>query len=198
MPAFCSKIKQSTLQASIQLVALQKATWSPSPNTRKIEKWRRSFCLAMHYQPLQLLLVSKLLWTVFFEAKELSWQNFQHICNEVLQRWFASNEGLSHCSLHRCTLALKTLPLYLMEVIDVAVKAINFIRLWAKYHRLPIFGQRNGSATYGTFLRKQKQTPCPISQWRVCCDACVPGRCIRPPQRRELVFAMPWYDNQRH
>ena len=42
----------------------------------------------------------------------------------------------SHCSLHRYTLASKTLPLHLIEVMDVAVKVINFIRLKAKTHRL--------------------------------------------------------------
>ena len=26
---------------------------------------------------------------------------------------------------------------------------------------------------------------------RICCDAYVPGRCIRPPHRYELVFARP-------
>ena len=42
----------------------------------------------------------------------------------------------SHCSLHRYTLASKTLPLHLMEVMDVAIKVINFICLRAKNHRL--------------------------------------------------------------
>ena len=41
----------------------------------------------------------------------------------------------SHCSLHRYTLASKTLPLYLMEVMDVAAKVINFIRSSSKNHR---------------------------------------------------------------
>ena len=41
----------------------------------------------------------------------------------------------SHCSLHRYTLALKTLPLHLMEVIDVAVKVMVFILSPAKNHR---------------------------------------------------------------
>ena len=35
----------------------------------------------------------------------------------------------SHCSLHRYASALKTLPSQLMEVMDVSVKAINFMRL---------------------------------------------------------------------
>ena len=42
----------------------------------------------------------------------------------------------SYCSLHQYTLASKTLPLHLMEVMDVAVEVINFIRSRAKNHRL--------------------------------------------------------------
>ena len=42
----------------------------------------------------------------------------------------------SHCSLHQYTLALKILALYLMEVMDVVVKVINFIRSKAKNHWL--------------------------------------------------------------
>ncbi|XP_068237067.1 zinc finger BED domain-containing protein 5-like [Palaemon carinicauda] len=42
----------------------------------------------------------------------------------------------SHCSLHRYALASKTLPPRLLEVMDVAVKVINFIRAKAKNHRL--------------------------------------------------------------
>ena len=42
----------------------------------------------------------------------------------------------SHRSLPRYTLASKTLPLHLMEVMDVAVKVIDFICSRAKNHRL--------------------------------------------------------------
>ena len=41
----------------------------------------------------------------------------------------------SHCSLHQYTVALKTLPLHLMEVMDVAIKVINFVPSMAKNHR---------------------------------------------------------------
>ena len=61
----------------------------------------------------------------------------------------------SHCSLHQYTLASKILPLHLMEVIDIAVKVINFICLRTKNHWLSTFGQRNGSATCGTFVLYQ-------------------------------------------
>ena len=78
------------------------------------------------------------------EANELSWQNFKHICTDgapamisirsqfvtlVKNEW--PHVTSSHCSLHRYIL-----PLYLMEVMDVAVKVIKFIRLRAKNHRL--------------------------------------------------------------
>ena len=43
---------------------------------------------------------------------------------------------LKSTALHRYALASKTLPLHLMEVMDVAVKMINFIRSRAKNHRL--------------------------------------------------------------
>ena len=42
----------------------------------------------------------------------------------------------SHWSLHQNTLASKTLLLHLIEVMDVAVKVINFIRSRATNHRL--------------------------------------------------------------
>ena len=41
-----------------------------------------SYCLAIRCQPRQLLLSSKLLWTFIFEANQLSWQNFKHICTD--------------------------------------------------------------------------------------------------------------------
>ena len=61
----------------------------------------------------------------------------------------------SHCLLHRYTLALKTLPLHLMEVMDVAVKVINSIHLRTKSPALPTFGQRNESATFDTLVLYQ-------------------------------------------
>ena len=102
----------------------------------------------------------------FFEANVLSLHNFKHIRTDgapamigVKSRFVTlvknqlTHVTSSHCSLHRYTLASKTLPLYLVKVIDVAIKVINFIRLRAKKSpALSTFGQRNGSATCGTFV----------------------------------------------
>ena len=76
----------------------------------------------------------------FFEANELSWQNFKHICTEGVPTMIGIKSGFvtlvknkwphvtsSHCSLHRYTLASKTLPLHLMRVVYIAVKVISFI-----------------------------------------------------------------------
>ena len=90
--------------------------------------------------------MSKFLWTLFL-ANELSWQNFRHICTDGAPAIIGVKSGFvtlvknewphvtfSHCSLHRYALASKTLPLHLMEVMNVAVKMINFIRSMAKNH----------------------------------------------------------------
>ena len=104
----------------------------------------------------------------FFDANELSWQNFKQICNYcapamigvksefitlVKNEW--PHVSFSHCSLHRYFLASKTLPLHLMEVMEVAVKMINFIRSKKKSPAFLIFGQRNRSATCGIFVLYQ-------------------------------------------
>ena len=85
----------------------------------------------------------------FFEANKLSWKKFKHICTDDapaiigVKSGFVTlvkNEWLHvtflHSSLHRYTLASKTLPLHLMEVLEAAVKVINFILSRARNHRL--------------------------------------------------------------
>ena len=85
----------------------------------------------------------------FFEANELSRQNFKHICTDGAPAMIDIKTGFvtlvknewphatsSQCSLHRYNLASKTLPLYFLEIMEVAVKVINFIRSRAKNHRL--------------------------------------------------------------
>ena len=92
--------------------------------------------------------MSKLLWTLI-EANKLSWQNFKHICIDSVPAMIGVKPGFAtlvknewppvtslHCSLHRFTLASKALSVDLIEVMDVAVKVINFIGLRAKNHRL--------------------------------------------------------------
>ena len=102
----------------------------------------------------------------FFEPNELSWQNFKHICTDGAPAMIGAREGFVtlvknewphvtslHCSLHRYGLASKTLPSCLMEVMEIAVKVINFICSRAKNHRLiSTFGCRNGSTTCGPFV----------------------------------------------
>ena len=83
----------------------------------------------------------KVLVDSFFEANKLSWQNFKHICTDNAPAMIGIKSGFvilvknewphvtsSHCSLHRYTLASKNLLLHLMEVMDVVVKVINFVR----------------------------------------------------------------------
>ena len=86
---------------------------------------------------------------LFFEANELSWQNFNHIWTESVPAMIGVKSGFvtavknkwphvtsSHCSLDRYTLASKTLPLHLMEVMNVTVKVVNFICSRPKNHPL--------------------------------------------------------------
>ena len=85
----------------------------------------------------------------FLKSTSLAGKNFKHTCTDgapaiigVKSRFVTpvKNEWprvtSSHSSLHRYTLASKTLPLHLMEVMDFAIKMINLICLNAKNHRL--------------------------------------------------------------
>ena len=84
-----------------------------------------------------------------FVANELGRHNFKHICTDGAPEMLGVRRGLvalvkkelphvtsSHCSLYRYALAYKTHPQCLMEVTDIAVKVINFIRTRAKSYRL--------------------------------------------------------------
>ena len=140
----CSEIKQSTLHASIQLGESTDSTLE-----------RHLIAFARYEKGRQMkkefLFSNKLLATTaddvkafmdsFFKPNELNWQNFKHICTDGAPAMIDVKSGFvtviknewphatsSHCSLHRYTLASKTLPLHLREVMDVAVKVINFIR----------------------------------------------------------------------
>ena len=102
-----------------------------------------------------------------FEANELSWQNFKHICTDGAPAMICVTSGFvtlvknkwpyvtsSYCLLLRYTLPSKTL--HLTEVMNGAVKVINFIRSRAKKSpALPTFGQRNRNVTCGTFVLYQ-------------------------------------------
>ena len=102
----------------------------------------------------------------FFETNELSWQNFKDICTDGAPAMTGIRGGFvtlvknewphvtsSHCSLHRYALALKTLPPQLMEVMDVSVKVINFIRSRGKNHRLfQVLAKEMGAKHMGLLL----------------------------------------------
>ena len=107
---------------------------------------------------------------MFFEANGLSWLNFKHICTDGDPAMVGAKGGFvtivksewphvtsSHCSLHQYALATKTLPTPLMEVMDVALKVINFIRANAKNHRLfqilaKEMGAKHLELLYHTFI----------------------------------------------
>uniref|UniRef100_UPI00358E9691 protein FAM200C-like n=1 Tax=Myxine glutinosa TaxID=7769 RepID=UPI00358E9691 len=149
----CSEIKQSTLQASLQLdestdTALESQLIAFARYERK-GKMKEEFLFCNTLPTTTTAADIKAIVDSFFEADRLGWQNFKHICTDGAPAMVGVRGGFvtlvknewphvtsSHCSLHRYALASKTLPPRLLEVMDVAVKVINFIRAKAKNHRL--------------------------------------------------------------
>uniref|UniRef100_UPI00358E6FFE protein FAM200C-like n=1 Tax=Myxine glutinosa TaxID=7769 RepID=UPI00358E6FFE len=149
----CSEIKQSTLQASLQLdestdTALESQLIAFARYERK-GKMKEEFLFCNTLPTTTTAADIKAIVDSFFEADGLGWQNFKHICTDGAPAMVGVRGGFvtlvknewphvtsSHCSLHRYALASKTLPPRLLEVMDVAVKVINFIRAKAKNHRL--------------------------------------------------------------
>ena len=149
----CSEIKQSTLQASVQLdestdIALESHLIFFA-RYEKEGKMKEEFLFCNTLPTTTTAVDVKAIVNSFFEADGLGWQNFKHICTDGAPAMLGVRGGFvtlvkngcphvtsSHCSLHRYALASKTLPPRLMEVMDVAVKVINFIRARAKNHRL--------------------------------------------------------------
>ena len=148
----CLEFKQSTLQASIQL---EKSTDSALESNLiafaryKKDRTTKEEFLFSNAATNTAADVKALVYT-FFEANKLSWQNFKHICTDgalamigvksgfvtvVKNKWF--HVMSLHCSPHRYTPASKTLPLHLIEVMNIAVKVINFICSKAKEDHRP-------------------------------------------------------------
>ena len=165
-----SEIKQSALQASIQL---DESSDSASESHlivfaryEKDRKMKEEFLFSNTLLVTTTAVDIKALVDSFFEANELNWQNFKHICTDGAPAMIGVKSGFVtlvknqwphvtslHCSLHRYAPASKAPSLHLIEVMDVAVKEINFIRLRAKKSpALPTSGQRNGNATCGTLF----------------------------------------------
>lgn len=149
----CCEIKQSTLQASLQLdestdTALESQLIAFA-RYEKEGKMKEEFLFCNTLPTTTTAKDVKAIVDSFFEVNGLSWQNFKHICTDGAPAMIGVKGGFvtlvknewphvtsSHCSLHRYALASKTLPPRLLEVMDVAVKVINFIRAKAKNHRL--------------------------------------------------------------
>ena len=149
----CTEIKESTLQASIQF---DKSTDTALESHliafvryEKERKMKTEFLFCNTLSTTATAIDIKAVVEGFFEANELSWLNFKHICTDGAPAMVGAKGGFvtlvknewprvtsSHCLLHRYALATKTLPTPLMEFMDVAVKVINFICARAKNHRL--------------------------------------------------------------
>ncbi|KAF2365033.1 HAT C-terminal dimerization domain [Trinorchestia longiramus] len=149
----CSEIKQSSLQASLQLdeftdtaLESQLIAFARYEKERKIKE---EFLFCNTLPTTTTAADVKAIVDSFFEANELGWQNFKHICTDgasailgvrggfvklVKNEW--SHVTSSHCLLHRYALASMTLPPRLLEVMDIAVKVVDFIRAKAKNIRL--------------------------------------------------------------
>ena len=150
MPA--SLLQNRTLQASIQLdksinsaVESHLITFTQYKKDRIKEEFLFSNTLLATTPAADV----KALVDTFFKVNNLSWQNFKHICIGSAPAMIGIKSGFVtlvktewvhvmslHCSQYQYTLASQTLPLHLMEVMDVVVKVFNFICLRAKNHRL--------------------------------------------------------------
>ena len=158
----CFEIKQSTLQAGIELdestVYALKSHLIAFARCEKDRKMKEKFLFSSTLSATTTAADVKALVDYFFGVNKLSWQNFKHICTDgapamigiklcfvtlVKNEYFHVISAL--CSLHRYTLASKTPPLHLIEVMDVMVKVINLIRSRAKSHRLfPLLAKEMG------------------------------------------------------
>jgi hypothetical protein len=85
----------------------------------------------------------------FFGSDRLSWDLVRAICIDSALAILKGNLGFtahvkkmntgvtsSHCILRRHALALNTLPFYLQDVLEVVIRAVNFIRARALNHRM--------------------------------------------------------------
>jgi hypothetical protein len=86
---------------------------------------------------------------LFFENKELQWENLCGVCTDGAPAMLGSRSGFqkkvkdlapqakgSHCMIHRFALATKTLPKLLQEVLDSLIKIVNYIKSSALNTRL--------------------------------------------------------------
>ena len=149
----CSEIKQSMLQASLQLDESTNTTLEchliAFARYEKNKKMKEEFLFCNASSATTTAADIKVIVDSFFETNEFSRQNFKHICADGAPAMIGIRGGFvtlvknkwphvtsSPCSLHQYVLALKTLPSHLKEVMDVSVQVINFIRSQGRNHRL--------------------------------------------------------------
>lgn len=149
----CQKIRASAFRASLQLdestdIANQSQLIA-FVRYEKEKKAKEKFLFCELLTTTTTAEEVKKLVDYFLEKNGLSWMQFQHICTDGAPAMIGVRTGFvtlvksnwphisnSHCSLHRCALASKTMPPELMSVLDSVISSINFIRGRAKNHRL--------------------------------------------------------------
>ena len=81
---------------------------------------------------------------IFFDQEKLKWENLCGVCTDGAPAMLGARSGLQmldrdrspdavsmHCMIHRQALALKTLPESLQNVLNIAIKTVNFVKLSA-------------------------------------------------------------------
>ena len=87
--------------------------------------------------------------TIFFDQEKLKWENLCGVCTDGAPAMLGSRSGLQtlvrdrspdavsmHCMIHIQALVLKTLPESLQNVLNIAIKTVNFVKYSALKTRL--------------------------------------------------------------
>ena len=165
----CSEIRRSKLPASIQL---DESTDSALENHliafaryEKDRKTKEEFLFSNTLSATATGADVKALVDSFYKANEFNWQNFKHICTDGapsmigIQSGFVTvmkNEWPLVTSLH-CSLSIHSSIKDSTSTVDGSYgRCGQSDQLYSiesnKSPVLPTFGQRNGNATYGTFV----------------------------------------------
>ncbi|XP_076065126.1 protein FAM200C-like [Oratosquilla oratoria] len=80
----------------------------------------------------------------FFQENQLSWESLVGVCTDGAPAMRGLRSGFvtkvkernpsvmsTHCILHREALASRTLPVEMMDVLNVAIKIVNFVKAWS-------------------------------------------------------------------
>ena len=78
---------------------------------------------------------------MYFDQEELKWENLGGVCTDNAPAILRARSGLQpsvqnhspdavsmHCMIHRQALASKTLPKSLQDVLNIAIKTVNFVK----------------------------------------------------------------------